>query len=753
MTGNFKAGVIWGMHSNTDIPSLVHYLEPPDARFQLKLLPRHEKASIREGDYSPFSTIRNSDQLASIIEASIVSDAGSGIKNVYILIQKDDYRFSEEGSQPANNRDIDQAWQNVFTYLTDSSQKDFVVILKDQVDVNDRLLQWLPLFYCQYRKIFFHPPCPQCGFPLKLCKDDDLLVRMNLKPYATSLARYLFCPNCNDTVNKSPFYVSTRCSSDPPIVKDRNDLIRGFGQLVNNENEHTNIPCRNCTSFQECYQGNHLSDPRIVAVSFYPFFMIALDAPSMHVLDFLALLAGADPDDLINRFQAEGQWSRLEYIKNFDAPYSHNSLLFFNKGEKNFLEVLYVKLCLLGQLAQLVFEGLDTFKYPDIALSLDRIWVNVAEQSEMMPLLWNFQLQFIGIGGDSKQPSFPYQSDQLHALAFLGFSWFSVLFMNSRQDCSQINSEIEKVMNLSASKGGFDHESRLKIYQSHLFSPENIFWNPDQQHGYEDLTNFLTQSLDLGFLLLKNSVGTASEWSQTDFWKQYKHLTAEIKNAMFTPETESHSARAIDDNKDIYDILVRISRKWRREMEKISPDSEQDTADLSMEENESDRTSSDSPEDVIIKKTVVLTPDLFREEPSFHDISEDRQPEISLTRQEPALPSGAIDHGSEPLDDLPETRIIDQNVLKDQPQPPIEPRGDDVPETVIITRPGALAPPVNSTLKPAEESTKSDRTTQPASETPEGSADNETSPGTKKPVIDDVPETVIINYKKSQGGQ
>jgi hypothetical protein len=741
------------MHSTTDIPSLVPYLETPDARFQLKFLPRHEEISIHGGDPFPFSRIRDLNPLASSIEAAIVSDAGSEIKNVFILIQKDDYHFGKGESWPANNRDIDQAWQNLFTYLKDSNQKNTVVILKDQVGDNGRLLQWSPLFYCQYRHIFFQPPCPQCGFPLKLCDDDALLVRMNLKPYATSLTRYLFCPNCSNTANKSPFYVLTRDSSDPPIVKDRNDLVRGFGRLVHNGNEHTNIPCRNCNNFQECYQGDYLSDSRIVAVSFYPFFMIALDAPSMHVLDFLPLTAGAAPDDVAKRVQVEGQWNRLKYKKNFDALDSWNSLFFFNKGEKRFLEVLYVKLCLLGQLAQLVFEGLDTFENPDLALSLDRIWVNVADQREMMPILWNFQLQFIGIGGDSDQPSFPYQSDQSYALSFLGSSWFSVLFMNYRQNFSKINSEIEQITGLLTSKDGSDHESRLKIYQSHIFSPENIFWNPDQQNGYEDTTSFLKQSLDLGFLLLKNSIGATSEWSQTDFWKQYKHVTTEIKNALFMPETENHSARAANDNKDIYDILVRISRKWRSEMDTISADPEQDTAGLSMEEQESDRTSSDSPEDVIIKKTVVLTPDLFKEEPSSYDIPDDRQPEISLTREEPALPSSAIDHGSEPLDDLPETRIIDQNVLKDQPLPPIESRDDDIPETVIITPHEPLVSQRESHPKPVEESTESEQTTQPDSEAPEGSAEDKTSTGTKKPVIDDVPETVIINYKKSQGGQ
>jgi hypothetical protein len=188
-------------------------------------------------------------------------------------------------------------------------------------------------------------------------------------------------------------------------------------------------------------------------------------------------------------------------------------------------------------------------------------------------------------------------------------------------------------------------------------------------------------------------------------------------------------------------------------METISPDPEQDSAGLSMEEQEIDRTSSVSPEDVIIKKTVVLTPDIFREEASSHDISEDRQPEPSLIRSEPALPSGVSDHVSEPLEDLPETRIINQNVLKDQQLPPVESRDDDIPKTVIIAPHEPLASPGNSHVKPAEESTESDQTTQRGSAAPEGSTEDETSPGIRKPVIDDVPETVIIDYKKSQGGQ
>jgi len=748
--GNFKERVAWGMHSNTDIPSLAHYLKTTNARFQLKLLPRQEESSFHTEAHFPFSTVRDSNPIASMMEASIVSDAGSVIRNVFILIQKDNYHFSTDASWPATNHDIDQAWQNLFTCLADSNKTDSVLILGDQVDDNGRFLPWSPLFYCQYKQIFFHPPCPQCGLPLKLCDDDALLTRMNLKPYATSLTRYLFCPHCNDTMNTSPFYVHTRGSSDSPTLKDRHDLIREFGRMVQDGNGKTDMPCLDCDRFQECYQGDHLSDSRIVAVSFYPFFMMTFNAPSMHVLDFLPLIAGANPEDVAHRLQTEGQGDRLNPIKNSNVPDWQDSLYFFNKGPKHFLEVLYLKLGLLGQLAQLAFAGQDKFKNPDLALSLDRFWVTLADHDDMTPFLWNFQVQFIGIGGDSGQPPSPHHSAQSHALSFLASCWFSVLFMNSRQDISQINSKIEHIVNLTASKHDLDHESRDELYQSHIFSPENIFWNPDHHRGGEDATQFLTQSLDLGFLLINNSLGATSQWSPADFWEKYKRITAEIKNALFTSERENRRARVLDDNQNIHDILVRIARKWQSGMETISPGPAHDAAGLSIEEEESDRASSVAPENDLIRQTVVLTPEMFRDAPSSHAISKDHPPETSRTMRDSALSSDAIDRELEGEEALPKTRIISQRVSEDRPVPPIESGNDDIPETVIISAHAHPASQEHAPLEPVVESTQSKEPPHTDRAAPEESTEDNPSP---KPVIDDVPKTMIINYKKSQGGQ
>ena len=372
------------MNSTVAIPSLIHYLDSNDAEFYLKLSLNSLNGSAINETHSPFLAIDESDPLALILEASVVSNAGSKIKDVFLLIQKGDYRLPKDEVWPANNPDVDQAWQNLFSFLTASREHDSIIILKDQVGDNGKLLPWQSLFYCTHRQIFFHPSCPQCGFSIQICHDEDLLSGMDLQPYSTSLKRYLFCPNCLDAPGESDFYVHSLADSDPEIVKDHKDLIRGFGQLARIETEHASIPCIGCAHFQECYETQHLSTTRIVPVCFYPFFMMVLDAPSIHVRDFLPLLAGADVNDLADRLEANGQMGRLKLLRSFEERNPQKALFLFDKHGQFFLEVLHLKLSLLGEMTRIVFSGLDRFTYPDLGLSMDKFWVAAIEQLSLI---------------------------------------------------------------------------------------------------------------------------------------------------------------------------------------------------------------------------------------------------------------------------------------------------------------------------------------------------------------------------------
>ena len=738
------------MNSTAALPSLIHYLDSNDAEFYLKLSLNSLNGSAINETHSPFLAIDESDPLALILEASVVSNAGSKIKDVFLLIQKGDYRLPNDEVWPANNPDVDQAWQNLFSFLTASREHDSIIILKDQVGDNGKLLPWQSLFYCTHRQIFFQPSCPQCGFSIQICHDEDLLSGMDLQPYSTSLKRYLFCPNCLDALGESDFYVHSLADSDPEIVKDHKDLIRGFGQLARIETEHASIPCIGCAHFQECYETQHLSTTRIVPVCFYPFFMMVLDAQSIQVRDFLPLLAGADVNDVADRFEANGQMGRLKLLRRFEQENSQKSLFFFDKHGQFFLEVLHLKLSLLGEMARIVFSGLDRFAYPGLGLSMDKIWVTTAEQSNMLPALWNFKLNVMGIGGDSTQAFLTHKSSPLYALSFLGFNWFCVLLANSTQDFSKIHAEIAKVVENLPSEDDFGPELALKIHNLALSSPANIFWNPVQKTFDQSCAALWARSLDLGVLLIQGSMNETSQFSQTKFWQDYEQLRTDINKALFMPRSAGVSTSPSDDNKAIHEILLNIAAKWQSTVQSVPSGAEEISADLPMEDQKIVQAVADLPEDVVIKETVMLSADDFRGEPPSSEVEEDHVPETVMVKAEHAAPAETPTPASQPADDIPETVIFAHGTPKEETPSPVESRENDIPETVIISPKEPSASHSSSEEKRPADAGNSKLTEQSISNAP-GETPVEKTQASAKEKDDDIPETVIFDPTKKRG--
>jgi len=738
------------VNSTAAIPSLIHYLESKDAEFHLKFSLNTLNSSVSNETHSPFLVTGEFDPIASIFEASVVSDAGSEIKNVFLLTQKDDYHLPKDEVWPANNRDVDKAWQNLFSFLTTSREHPSIVILKDQIDTDGKLLPWQSLFYCIHRQIFFQPSCPQCGFSIQICYDEDLLSGMDLQPYSTSLKRYLFCPHCLTNKGESDFYKYSFDDSDPEIVKDHKDLIRGFGQLARIETEHASIPCIGCSYFQECYETQHLSTTRIVPVCFYPFFMMVLDAPSVHVLDFLPLLAGANVNDVADRLEANGQVGRMKFLRSFEERNSQKSFFLFDKQGHSFLEVLYLKLSLLGEMARIVFSGLDRFAYPDLSLSMDKFWVTVAGQSNMLPALQNFKLNVMGIGGDSTQAFLTHKSSPSYALSFLGFNWFCVLLANSTQDFSKIHAEIAKVVENLLSEDDFGPELALKIHNLALSSPENIFWNPVQITFNQSGAALWTRSLDLGLLLIQGSMNETSQFSQTKFWQEYEQLRTDISKALFMPGSAGGSTSPSDDNKAIHEILLNIATKWQSTIQSVPSGVEEISADLPMEDQKIVQAVADLPEDVVIKETVILSADDFRGEPPSSEVEEDHVPETVMVKAEHAAPAGTPAPALQPAEDIPETVIFARGTPKEETPSPVESRENDIPETVIISPKEPPASHSSSEEKRPADAGNSKLTEQSISNAP-GETPVEKTQASAKEKDDDIPETVIFDPTKKRG--
>ncbi|UCG65626.1 MAG: hypothetical protein JSW12_00785 [Deltaproteobacteria bacterium] len=575
---------------------------------------------------------------------------------------------------------------------------------------------------------------------------------MDLQPYSTSLKRYLFCPNCIDALGESDFYVHSLADSDPEVVKDHKDLIRGFGQLAGLGTEHASIPCIGCAHFQECYETQHLSTTRIVPISFYPFYMMVLDAPSVHVLDFLPLLSGADVDGLAARLEAAGQRGRLKFLRDFEQSNSHKHLFLFDKHEQFFLELLYLKLSLLGEMARIAFSGLDRFAYPDLGLSMDKIWVEAIEQGNMLPALWNFKLNVMGIGGDSTQAFLTHKSSPSYALSFLGFNWFCVLLANSTQDFSKIHAEIAKVVENLPSEDDFGPELASRIRDLAISSPQNIFWNPGQKTVDTGCAALWTRSLDLGALLIQGSINEISQFPQTKFWQEYEQLRTDISKALFMPKSAGVRTSPIDDNKAIHEILLNIATKWQSTIQSVPSGAEEISADLPMEDQKIVQAVADLPEDVVIKETVILSADDFRGEPPSSEVEEDHVPETVMVKAEHAAPAETPTPDSQPAEDIPETVIFAHGTPKEETPSPAESHENDIPETVIVSPKEPSASHTDSEQKPSPEAGNAKLTEQSISNAP-GETPVEKPQASAKEKDDDIPETVIFDPTKKRGEQ
>jgi hypothetical protein len=301
--------------NNIKMPSLLPYLEFTDTKFRLNFSLISQDGSILEKSPFPFLIISESDPFARLIEARFVTDAGSEIKRVFLLLQKDEYHLTRDELRPFNNQDIDQCWQKAFLFYSRKNQDGSAIILADQIGEDGGLISLQSLFFCKSKRIFFHPPCPVCGLPLQQCYDDDILTSLGFQRYSASLKRYLFCPSCFGSTGKSDFYVFSLESSDHSALKDRWDLIKDFGRLTEVRNRLNRFPCIDCSSRQECYGSDCLAVSRIVPISFYPFYMLIFEAGSVNVYDFLSLISGASFDDLESRLSEKQESGRINCLK------------------------------------------------------------------------------------------------------------------------------------------------------------------------------------------------------------------------------------------------------------------------------------------------------------------------------------------------------------------------------------------------------------------------------------------------------
>jgi hypothetical protein len=426
-------------------------------------------------------------------------------------------------------------------------------------------------------------------------------------------------------------------TSDPPRLKDQWHLIKDFGRLTEDKNCGNQFPCPNCDDHQACYGVENLAVSRIAPFSFYPFFMLIFEAASVNALDFLSLISGSSFEDLEEHLAQEKQIGRMTCLKALRQNGPVKPPFLFEGDEKPFLEVLYLKLSFLEELARTIFAGMDFHKHPDLGLSVDKIWVELPHHSGLLPFFWNFKLRLIDMGiGQilAKSPLVP-RLPPSYALHFLGIVWFHALLVNKEQSVSKMHLGLREAIDSLGSDGHDKFESFLRDCADSTFAPENIFWMPKEKKVSKAWQKLWERSLNLGWSLLRVGLSVDSGWTRDAFCEDLDNLRKEIRDSLFQHGATMTEEASAPEDRAIHEILLKIMEKWRM--------------DVGAEQDE-------------LEETLLV------------DSRTDRE-----RFQETVI-------GSKYEENLaPETIIVSPGDLKKEVQPPVHTEESDIPETVIFT--------------------------------------------------------------------
>jgi hypothetical protein len=265
----------------------------------------------------------------------------------------------------------------------------------------------LPVIFCKKTRASFHPPCPACGTPLADCRDDAFLRDHGLPERSTSAVRYLKCPACPSTA----LYTTAPPSEERPKgdvkIRRRTELVRDWRGLV--RGGKADFPCAACEHRAECYPAGDASpipaETRLVAVSYYEFQALPLEAFPLHFDEAADLLGGADWAALRERVRHAGTAGRDRLLEDLDAAFSGPGQ-FLSSGPRLALEALWLKLSLFAGLARAVRAVHAATGRPHLGLGPHTALAAAAPRATL-PARWAFSAKLVGLGSSLRVPTGP----------------------------------------------------------------------------------------------------------------------------------------------------------------------------------------------------------------------------------------------------------------------------------------------------------------------------------------------------------
>jgi hypothetical protein len=635
------------MKEQPDLPSLLPYLAADNAGIRLELTDAatSECAGSSPGRF-PFTVISDASPLTRVLKAEIVAGDGGTLGSLFLLLQRDTYRYRPNAFWPLTNPDIEASWQLAYASRPG-------IPLSAPPGADGSRLPFHPLFFCSYHGHYFHPPCPRCGGPLMLCTDDALLSAQGLSAYQSSLRRYLYCPSCPPEKEGRGFYTHTLEPADAAGVQDCAGLIVSWRRLLGTgQSRAGGFPCPDCGDREGCHGEGNQSMGRIWALAFYPFHMQAFRAMHLPGADFLPLLSGAGIGELEAQLVDATSPTRHSGFREFKQNYESCERFLFKGTHKHFLEILYLKLALLGDIT----ARLQAAPPPlDIPAALDSLWVHLPGPGNLLPGLWNFETVLMDIGVTGKGAWGLAQAQPATIAYFLGMVWFHTLLAGPHRSGAALLEALAPLVEEKNPPEGIATFEAL-FEETDLFSPEHIFWTPPA--GSLSLPpvwmDLWKKALTLAWDLVSTGrTGHGGGWQPEVLGHRLTAIRSEIKSELFgeTAPTVAETTEPAE-TRAIYGILTGLLEKPEKDGETINPD---------------------------LAETLVLG-------------KEAAEP-LSEPAEAPAL--------EPPPEDLEATVLISPGKPEtDRPSGPMQPEVEDLPGTVILSGKERRESPVPPAAQP-----------------------------------------------------
>ncbi len=554
------------MQEHQTLPSLLGTVNPSCNPVRLNMALGGEAQTSEVQQRVPFFLVSDSDPLTRLLRARFETEAGSLIRSVFLLVQKDRYRQAASPLGRLANPDIEAFWQNAAEQLRDVSTDLRPILLSGKKDPKGKPLPFRSLFFCRTNGVYFHPPCPRCGQELMLCQDDTWLASHRLQPYSTSLSRYLCCHHCRDAGGEPVFYAYEPDAFDPPSVKDRFALIQEWSSMADRGVTESGLPCLDCAQSGTSCKSAEQFQAAVIPFAFYPFHLLAFETMTFHAPDFLCLASGGSREELENRLRQRGELGKAHHLEvelqGWTQP--HQSPFFFRESPKFFLEVLYLKLSFLSEIARTAIFERGGPGLVDLVGSLDRVWVKLPPQSRSLPHFWNFQVSFLDIFRGAPGVPVQLKLPPTYALHLMGLLWMTALLINRNQDSSAIQQAIDAFYSDAMQARDEDAEELGASYRaSPVFGPGNTLWHSEVLELPELWQRFWWRSLDLGWSLMRASYRMSGEWSAERFQSQVAELREKVKYELFSSASRLEPEPSMDSEDTVLaGILANLLKKW-----------------------------------------------------------------------------------------------------------------------------------------------------------------------------------------------